>query len=216
MQKSSLQMVQGEAGGKRRSKVPWLYRSSQCHSPRAAQRGFVSADERSLWSSGILTGSISYLAIFMVGAMKIGKEGKDRKGESSLSQMGKGRKEKKDDQCRAELVRGYDFNAHFSLPHPSNFWFKALIKIEMSSLFLNFSKNRGNKICPCSQKLIHCKKHENLQCKKCIIRQNKPNTIKRTQFECMHCWFLYQITGNFINKFLILENKLAFFASKYF
>lgn len=94
-QKSSLQMVQWEAGGKRSSKVPWLHRSSQCHSPRAAQRGFVSADERSLWSLGILTGSISYLAIFMVGAMKIGKEGKDGKGDSSLSQMGKERKEKK-------------------------------------------------------------------------------------------------------------------------
>lgn len=43
------------------------------------KRASVSADERILWSLGILTASILYLAIFRIGAMKNSKEEKDGK-----------------------------------------------------------------------------------------------------------------------------------------
>lgn len=79
---SDIQMVHGEAAVKRSSAAPCLRGSSQSHFQKLHKRASVTADERSFWSLGVVTGSISYLAIFRFGATKNGKEEKDGKGES--------------------------------------------------------------------------------------------------------------------------------------
>lgn len=106
---SDIQMVHWEAGVKRSSEVPSLRGSSQSHFQKLHKRASVSADEWSFWSLGVVTGSISYLAIFRFGAMKNGKEENDGKGEIG---------EKKGRISSEQLwLRACHSNMHFALPH---------------------------------------------------------------------------------------------------
>lgn len=101
--------------GRETLKFPNCAEAARDTLPELHKRGFVSADERSLWSLGILTGSISYLAIIGLEQWRMEKKEK----------MGKEKAGRREGRISSEQIwlRAHDVNIYFALPHPCHFLF---------------------------------------------------------------------------------------------